>query len=197
MTRTTNDIEGALRAWRDLLGSEHLLTDAQNLRAAETATFKTDQKIPAVLRPGDREEVQECVRIANRYGVAIYPVSSGMNWGYGSRVPASSGSVLMELGRMNRILDFSEDLAYVTVEPGVTQKQLLQFLRRQNSRLWIDATGSSPNSSIIGNTVERGFGHTPYGDHFDHVCGLEVILPDGERLDTGFARFENARTAAT
>ena len=96
---------------------------------------------------------------------------------------------------MNRILDFSEDLAYVTIEPGVTQAQLFAFLREQRSKLWMDATGASPECSLIGNAVESGFGHTPYGDHFANSCGLEVVLPNGEVIDTGFARFPGAHAA--
>jgi 4-cresol dehydrogenase (hydroxylating) len=95
---------------------------------------------------------------------------------------------------MNRILDFHEDLAYITVEPGVTQQQVFAFLRERNSKLWMDATGASPKASLVGNAVERGFGHTPYGDHFSHVCGMEVVLPDGQVLETGFSRFEGSRT---
>jgi 4-cresol dehydrogenase (hydroxylating) flavoprotein subunit len=190
-------LDSAVAEWTDLLGSEFVIADSGTLEAAETATFATTQSIPVILRPGTRYEVQECLRIAQRERIPVYPVSTGMNWGYGSRVPAATGCALMELGRMNRILDYDEDLAYVTIEPGVTQTQLVAFLRAQGSRLWIDATGSSPHSSLIGNTVERGFGHTPYGDHFANVCGLEIVLPNGECVETGFARFANARTAAT
>jgi 4-cresol dehydrogenase (hydroxylating) flavoprotein subunit len=96
---------------------------------------------------------------------------------------------------MNRILDLNEDLAYVTVEPGVTQGQLFDYLRGRKSRLWIDGTGSSPECSLIGNTLERGFGHTPYGDHFANVCGFEVVLATGEVLETGTARFSGAPSA--
>jgi 4-cresol dehydrogenase (hydroxylating) len=42
---------------------------------------------------------------------------------------------------------------------------------------------------------ERGFGHTPYGDHFAHSCGLEVVLPTGEIIETGFSRFTGAHAA--
>lgn len=184
---------GAYREWLSLLGAEHVITDGRRLEEAETATFATHQTIPGILRPADRHDVQECLRIANRHGISVYPVSSGKNWGYGSRVPAGDQCVLMDLGRMNRIADFSEDLAYVTVEPGVTQRHLYEFLRGQGSKLWMDATGSSPDCSLIGNTMERGFGHTPYGDHFAHVCGLEVVLPDGEVVETGYARFAGAK----
>lgn len=50
--------------------------------------------------------------------VPVYPTSRGRSWGFGSRVPAADGCVLLDLGRMNRIVGFDERLAYVTVEPG-------------------------------------------------------------------------------
>jgi 4-cresol dehydrogenase (hydroxylating) len=58
----------------------------------------------------------------------------------------------------------------------------------------MDATGASPDCSVIGNTMERGFGHTPMGDHCENACGFEVVLPNGERLETGFSRFPGAKT---
>jgi 4-cresol dehydrogenase (hydroxylating) len=184
----------ALDDWRALVGRENVIRDPVCLRTAETATFAADVSVPAIVRPGSRAEVQQVLRIANAWRIPIYPVSGACNWGYGSRVPSVSGCALLDLARMNRILDFSEKLAYITVEPGVTQQQVYAFLRERKSRLWMDATGASPRSSLVGNTVERGFGHTPHGDHFSHVCGLEVVLPDGEAMETGFARFEGART---
>jgi 4-cresol dehydrogenase (hydroxylating) len=185
----------ALQAWTDLLGRAHVIDVAEALDAASTTTFATTQQVLAIIRPGSRAEVQECVRIAGRFNVAIYPISAGRNWGYGSRVPAGSG-VLLDLGRLNGIVAFDEDLAYVTVEPGVTQRQLHEFLRRRNSRLWMDATGASPDCSIIGNTLERGFGHTPMGDHAGQACGLEVVLTNGEVIETGFGRFGNSGVTA-
>jgi 4-cresol dehydrogenase (hydroxylating) len=185
----------ALRDWCSAVGPENVLTDAAELRAAERATFSTTHRIPAIIRPASRAEVQECLRIANRWRRPVYPISSGRNWGYGSRVPSADGCALLDLGRMNRILDFDEKLGYVTVEPGVTQAQLQAFLIERKSNLWMDSTGASPECSLIGNTVERGFGHTPYGDHFAHTCALEVVLPQGEVVETGFGRFPSAAAA--
>lgn len=187
--------ENAVTEWSAALGQENVVTAAPALRAAETGTYATSHRIPAIIRPANRQEVQECLRIANEFATPVYPISSGRNWGYGSRIPPADGCVLMDLGRMNRILDYNESLAYVTVEPGVTQAQLYAFLEDRGSKLWMDATGASPQCSLIGNAVERGFGHTPYGDHFAHVCGLEVVLPTGEAVETGFARFPSAQAA--
>lgn len=182
----------ALKGWAGVIGSENVILDEPARREAETATFETRSRIPAILRPGTRDEVAECLRVATARRIPVYPVSGGKNWGYGSRVPTGNAAVLMDLSRLNRILDFSEELAYVTVEPGVTQAQLFEFLAERRSALWMDATGASPYSSLIGNTLERGFGHTPYGDHFAHSSGMEVALPTGEIIETGFGRFANA-----
>src|ERR1041385_5151437 len=154
---STSGLPAALREWRTAIGSEHVIEAPQALERAGTATFATDARVHAILRPANREDVQNCLRIANRFGVPVHPVSSGKNWGSGSSAPASDG-VLIDLARLNRIVDFDEDLAYVTVEPGVTQGALFDFLRERKSRLWMDATGASPDCSIIGNTMERGFG---------------------------------------
>jgi 4-cresol dehydrogenase (hydroxylating) flavoprotein subunit len=183
-------LDAALTAWRDLLGGEGVSVDAAELGRASTATFATSVRPSAILRPSDRAQVQECLRIATRFGKAIYPVSGGKNWGFGSRVPTSDGAALLDLGRMNRIRDFDEELGTITVEPGVTFRQAYDFLKRNKSRLFLATTGGSPDASIIGNAVERGDGSGPYGDRIEHVCALEVVLATGELLQTGFSRFE-------
>jgi len=186
-------IDCAIADWTAAIGGENVGADPSELASAATATFAEQRTIPAILRPGSREDVQDCLRIANRHAIPVYPISGGRNWGYGSRLPVVSGCALLDLRRMNRILDFSEELAYATVEPGVSQGQLFSFLRERGSRLWMDATGASPEASVLGNAAERGFGHTPYSDHFGHACGLEVVLANGEVVETGFGRFPGAR----
>jgi 4-cresol dehydrogenase (hydroxylating) flavoprotein subunit len=176
----------ALASWIEVLGASFVVENGETLRMAETATFPTTQKVPVILRPGSTEEVQAVVRIANEYALPLYPVSSGKNWGYGSGVPVRSGCAVVDLSRLNRITDFSERLGFVTVQPGVTQADLFALLAEHGSGLWMDATGSSPDCSLIGNAMERGFGHTPYGDHFAQVCNLEVVLANGDLIRTGY-----------
>ncbi len=188
-------LSSALTEWRAAVGPAHVVVEPQALAQAGTATFHTSARATAIVRPGICDEVQQCVRIANRFRIPLYPISTGKNWGYGSRAPARDG-VLLELSRLNRIVDFSEPLGYVTLEPGVTQRQLHAFLLEQRSKLWMDATGSSPDCSVIGNTLERGFGHTPMGDHCSHACGFQVVLPTGDVVETGFSRFPHARSGA-
>ncbi len=191
--RTALQLE-ALTEFRRVLGNDFVSIKEDQLAAAERATFETSQEIPVILRPADRAQVSDTLRVANQFGVALYPISSGKNWGYGSRVPVETGCALLDLSRMNRITGFSEESGYVTVEPGVTQRALHEFLTERRSRLWMDATGSSPDCSLIGNAMERGFGHTPYSDHFANVCGLEVVLANGDVIETGLSGLPGSKT---
>lgn len=188
-------LEAALPEWRSALGEEHVITAPEVLAQAETATFATTQRIPAVLRPASTAEVQACLRVAQQHRVPVYPVSGGRNWGYGSRVPPRDGCVLLDLSRMNRVLAYDEQLAYLTIEPGVTFRQAYAWLKERGSPLFITTIGGSPDGSLIGNALERGDGRGPHSDIFNHVCGLEVVLPTGERVETGMARFPHAHSA--
>lgn len=187
--------DAVLSAFRDAVGADHVVTSPPALASAMTATFATSAEVPAIVRPGSRDEVKACLAVANRFRVPVYPTSRGKNWGFGSRVPVKDGCVLLDLGRMNRVLDFDEALAYVTVEPGVTFADLYAFLRARQSKLFVSSTGGSPVASVLANALERGDGSGPYGDRANHICALEVVLPTGEVIHTGLDRFEGARAA--
>jgi 4-cresol dehydrogenase (hydroxylating) flavoprotein subunit len=122
----------ALEAWKDALGGAAVITCGRELSAAETATFATNSKVRTIPRPASRDQMQEVVRIAGCHRQPKYPVSTGKNWGCGSRVPVRDGCTLVELSRMNRITDFDKALGYVTVQPGVTQVDLWNFLKDRN-----------------------------------------------------------------
>jgi 4-cresol dehydrogenase (hydroxylating) len=110
-------------------------------------------------------------------------------------VPPRDGTVLIDLSRMNRIVDFDETLGALTVEPGVTFADAYCFLKERGSRFFLNSIGGSPGASLVGNALERGDGAGPHGDRFAHVCALEVVLPTGEHIRTGFGRFSGSRVA--
>ncbi|MCI5131882.1 MAG: FAD-binding oxidoreductase, partial [Candidatus Electrothrix sp. EH2] len=64
-----SSFDHALPEWQQTLGSEAVLTDPEILESAQTATFATHQRVAAILQPENREEVQTCVKIANRYRI--------------------------------------------------------------------------------------------------------------------------------
>lgn len=184
-----------LEAFAAALGREHVLSDERARQRAERATFHTSERVAGLLRPANAEEVRTVVQIAARHGARLHPISGGKNWGYGSRVPVVSGAFLLDLSRMDRILDFDPALGTVAVEPGVTFRALHRFLRAERAPLLAPATGGSPDASVIGNALERGIAKGPLGDRFAHVCNLEVVTGNAEIVRTGLGRFAEARAA--
>ena len=149
----------------------------------------------AVLRPCTVREVQEVVRIAAKNDCPLYPISGGKNWGLGDACPTTAGQAVVDLRRLNAIREVNSELGYAVIEAGVTQRQLYDYLAEHAPNLAFDATGAGPNATIVGNIMERGYGHSPYGDRYHHSCNYEVVLADGQLLRTGFGAYPNARSA--
>lgn len=149
-----------------------------------------------VLQPGNVDEVRDIVRIANRHRVPLWTGSQGRNNGYGGSAPRLPGSVIVNLRRMNRVLEVNETFGYAVVEPGVSFAELNAHLVDNDYALWTDVPDLSWGS-VIGNTLEHGVGYTPYGEHADQVCGMEVVLPDGDLVRTGMGAQSNSRNFHT
>ncbi len=184
---------GLLAALHAVVGAAHVHDDSATCAryAASTAARPT---IPlAVVAPACQGEVVALVKLAAAHRLALYPISTGRNWGYGDACATSGGQLIVDLGRMNRILTVDRELAYAVIEPGVTQRQLADYLREHRLPYWIDCTGAGPDTSFMGNILERGFGHSPYGNRLQHISGLQVVLANGEVLSSGFGHYPNAR----
>ncbi len=179
--------EDVVQELRAALGADYVCTKAEDLDRYSRCTIPWQSLCAAVVFPASSEEVAAVVRIAARHRIPLWPSSKGRNWGYGTTLAIDDGAIVMILERMNRVLEVNEELAYAVIEPGVTYAQFNQHLRSQGYRLWIDCTDGSGQGSVIGNALERGVGETPYGDHFGNLCGLEVVLPDGELVHVGGA----------
>ncbi|PSF06489.1 FAD-linked oxidase [Marinobacter halophilus] len=170
-------IESAIAEWVTILGEPGVV--AASAEDFGASTIGARRSIPAVLRPENQEQVSAILQVAQRWQVAIYPVSTGNNWGYGSANPVEDGCVILDLSRLDRIRDFDPELGVVTVEPGVTQGALRHFLDNHEGNYLVPVTGAGPTCSILGNALERGYGITPITDHFSAVTKIEAILPDG------------------
>ncbi len=187
--------EKILNQFKDLLGEKNLITQADILHLAEQTNYKTDEKVVAIIYPEDINILKSCLLLASKHSILLYPISKGKNWGYGSKVPLHTNSIIIDLSKFNKIIDYNETLGYVTIEPGVTFQQLFDFLREKNSELIISATGSSKDSSLIGNALDRGIGTGLYADRFSTVCDLEIMLVNGDIIKTGFGHFGDSTTA--
>ena len=140
----------------------------------------------AAVAPAKVEEVQQIVRVANKYRIPLYPISTGRNLTYGGSAPTLRGSVVVDLKRMNRILEVDEKRAFVLVEPGVSYFDLYRYIRERNLKLMLDVPDPGWGSPV-GNSLDHGVGYTvaPFRDHFGSHCGMEVVTPDGDVIRTG------------
>lgn len=197
MTNASDPAEfsAALREWQAAVGRPHVLSDAASRDVYAETTLPEGTRPACIVRPESVAEVQQVVSIAARHGIRWHAISRGCNWGYGDRCAPTDGQLIIELSRMNRIREVNVELGYAVLEPGVSQQQLYNHLTANDLPLLLDATGAGPDASIVGNILQRGFGHTPYGDRFRHTSGLEVVLPNGELLRTGFGKHDNAQAA--
>jgi len=173
-----------------VVGSEWVFTSDEDValyRDAYSPLFSEpgEKVASAAVAPESAEQVQEIVRIANEYRIPLYPISTGKNLGYGGSAPVLSGSVVLDLKRMNRILEVDERNAFALVEPGVSYFDLYRHIQEQGLRLWIDCPDPGWGS-VIGNALDHGVGYTmnPYRDHFDAHCGMEVVTVAQEESGT-------------
>jgi 4-cresol dehydrogenase (hydroxylating) len=173
-------LQQALSAWRNSLSQDRIITDPAGLASAGTNEIASTRRISAILKPKTTDEVSSAVRIAAMHGIPLYPVSTGCNWGYGAASPVVDDCVVVDLSGMNRIVEFDEALGLVTVQPGVTPRQLREYLDSKKSRWLVPVSGAGPTCSLVGNALERGYGVTPYVDHFAAVMNIEAVLPSGE-----------------
>lgn len=182
-----------LRDLRDVAGVGQVRDDDITIERYARSTSSRSTRAIAVVTPGGADQVAELVRVARRHQVALYPISTGKNWGYGDACPVTDGQVIVDLSRMDRIITVDPTLAYAVIEPGVTQKQLSDYLIEHKLDFWIDCTGAGPDTSFMGNILERGFGHSPYGNRLQHVAGMQVVLASGDVLNTGFGHYPDAK----
>jgi 4-cresol dehydrogenase (hydroxylating) len=170
----------ALQEWRILLGDEGVISEVKVLKKHEQNEIAVTRKIPAALKPKDTRHVSGIVKIASKYKISLYPISTGCNWGYGASTPVIDNCVIVDLSGMDKIIEMDEELGLVTVQPGVTPKQLRDYLDARSLPYLVPVHGAGPNCSLVGNALERGYGVTPYVDHFGAVTSLEAVLPNGE-----------------
>ncbi|MEN9705060.1 MAG: 4-cresol dehydrogenase [hydroxylating] flavoprotein subunit [Pseudomonadota bacterium] len=194
------DFNAALAGWRDAVGSDWVFTsdaDVALYRDAYSPYWDEpeERRASAAVAPSTVEQVQAVVRIANQYRVPLYAISTGRNLAYGGSAPAYSGSVVLDLKRMNRVLEVNEPNAYALVEPGVSYFDLYEHIQKAKLDVWIDPPDPGWGS-VIGNALDGGGGWTasPFRDHFGSHCGMEVVLANGEIVRTGMGALPNAKS---
>jgi hypothetical protein len=192
--------DAAIRKFRSVVGDEWVFTtedDVDTYRDPYSMRWGHEDEYlaSAAVAPNEVEQVQAIVRVANEYRIPVYPISTGKNLTYGGAAPAYSGSVVVDLKRMNRILRVDDKRNFALVEPGVSYFDLYRYIQENGLKVWIDC--ADPGwGGLMGNSLDHGIGYTAanFRDHFGAHCGMEVVLPTGEVMRTGMGALPGADT---
>jgi FAD/FMN-containing dehydrogenase len=189
-------MESVVKALQEVVGLENV-SDAKPICEAYVtkAIMDVSSRAPAVVvRPNSVEEVQAVLKIANEKKIPVVPHSGGLSGG--EATPTQEGSILLDLRRMNQIIEVNTDARYIIVEPGVTSAQAWKHMQENypDYRPGIP-DGAPPSATIVGDHLDRGFHFlsTKYGPAADAVLGLEVVLPTGEVVRTGAGALPTAK----
>lgn len=133
-----------------------------------------------VVAPKTAEEVQKIIRLANQERIPVVPMGAGLAL-TGLVIPLRGGIVL-DMKRMNKILEVNEKARYVVVEGGVSHGVLKACLQKNYPKLRHSIPDAPASATIASNVVIHGQGRLSqqYGFNSDMVSGLEVVLPTGE-----------------
>ncbi|MGY5880267.1 MAG: FAD-binding oxidoreductase [Candidatus Thorarchaeota archaeon] len=175
-----------------IVGEEYVSTRQDVLLAYSTsASMSYDPVLPgAVVRPQTTEHVSEILKVANHHKIPVTPRSGGSSL-QGEVIP-KEGALVIDLLRLDEIEVF-EDLRSVTVGAGINFGKLDKHLNKND--LWLPVyPGSALTATIAGNVAVNGsgFGSSQFGCIGELVLGLEVVLPNGEIIQTGSEANPNA-----
>lgn len=178
-----------------IVGDENVRCDEETL-----IQYQTDEegnphyfrKPEVVVFPGSTEEVAAIVKLANEFLVPITPRAAGTNVACGA-IPVYHGMVV-EMERMNKILEMNSDALYCVAQAGVSTNDL-QEAARAHGLLYAGDPSSSENCMIGGNVANNAGGNkaVKYGTTRNQIYSVKVVTPTGDILTAG-ARLQKCST---
>jgi D-lactate dehydrogenase (cytochrome) len=179
--RDQKSIEGAIGALAARFGNRLVTSTAVREQHGHTLTWIPNQPPDAVVFPQSTEDVQDAVKLCAAYRVPVIPFGAGTS--LEGHLNAPQGGVSLDFREMKRVLAVhAEDLDCV-VEPGITRKQLNEYLRDQGVFFPIDP-GADASLGGMAATRCSGTNAVRYGTMKDNVLALKVVLPSGEVMTT-------------
>jgi len=173
------------KALEEIIGADYISDDQETLENySKDRGFSQPRRPSYVVKPKNTEEIQAIIKLANRTLIPITPVSSGIHF-YGETIP-HQGGIILDLRRMNKILNIDRRNRAIRIEPGVTWGQIKKELKAH------DLMPLSPllphySKSALTSTLEREPMLIPKTEYGEPVLTMEVVLPNGEIFRTGSA----------
>jgi len=148
----------------------------------DESAFTTVPPPAAVVFAESTADVADAVKLASEHAVPVIPFGVGSS--LEGHLLAVQGGISIDVGRMNRVLSINAEDLTVTVEPGVTRKQLNEAVKSTGLFFPIDP---GADASIGGMSATRASGTNAvrYGTMRENVLALEVVTASGEVIRTG------------
>ena len=175
-----------LKELEEIVGKEFASNRSEDLYIySQDPGASLPRPVDFVVMPSKSREVQNILKLANREKIPIVPMGGGLTLS-GLVIPVKRG-IVMDMKRMNKIIEVNELSRFALIEAGVTTGQLLAYLNINHPNLQPPIPDAPPSATIAGNALIHGSGYLSqkFGDHGSMINGLEVILPDGEVYKLG------------
>ena len=154
---------------------------------ASDASPVPGRKPAYVVLPESKEDVIATLKLANKYNIPVSVMAGGVSMA-GYNLP-SEGGIVMDMHRIDKIIEINTDSGYAVVEPGCSFDKFTAALKEKGFRALIPTSPGS--SSAMGNALGRP-SNSLCNRHLDAIVDLEVVLPDGTEFCTGSSHFPNA-----
>ena len=177
---------------KEIVGDGNVSDDMADLYVYGSDASVHQAMPSAVVRPGSIEEVQAIMRYANENKIPVVPRGAGSGMS-GQTVPIDGGIVL-DMKRMNKIIEIRPEDVLCKVEPGIVNDRLNEALKPYG--FFFPPTPSSGNICTIGGMIgtnASGNRAVKYGGTRDSILGLKVVLANGDLVNLG----TNTRTDAS
>ncbi len=177
---------------KNIVGEENIYLDREKLENYahdETEDLKFFPEV--VVLPSKVDQVSFIMKLASRKQIPVTPL--GARTGLSGGALCVYGGIGLSMERFNKILDIDEENLQVTVEPGVIT-QVLQESVQEKGLYYAPDPASRGTCFIGGNLAENSGGPraVKYGITKDFVLNLEVVLPNGEIIETGANTLKNS-----
>jgi glycolate oxidase len=145
------------------------------------------RRVDYVVLPKTTEEVQQVLLLANEKKIPVTPLGGGMS--LSALVVPTKGGIVLDMKRMDQIIEINETNRYALIEAGVSQGALKTYLEKHHPRLQHSTPEAPPTVTVVGNVLIQGHGHISprYGINSDMINAMEVVLPTGEICKSGSA----------
>ena len=177
----------------DIVGRENVSTNMGDKLAYATDYFWIPRMIidrggqPAlpdcIVRPASAEEVSKVLKIANYYKIPVQTWGGGSG-SQGGALPMAGG-ILLDVKRMDKLIDINTESGYITCETGMIF-QTLEWYANERGYSVMHLPSCLTCCTVGGALAHNGIGilSTKYGKIDDQVLSVEVVLPNGDIINT-------------